>query len=270
MFATHWGLNRSPFTASSHPADYYPSSTQEEAQARLLYLVENGRRLGFLVGDTGIGKSEFFVAVARQLREKGCHVQRLNLTGLNDYELTWRLATGLGHLTTSTAGPVEWWRGVADRLVSLRYQKMTTVILLDDVGSGQGVDATISRLALTDPHPEARFTILLAGTFQEVELFDSKLHDLCELRIELEPWEHSETGTYVREALVRQGGGTGIFTDSALIRLHELSGGIPRRIRQLAEVALATGAAEGLSQIEPQVVELAYRGLVTDGMVDAA
>ena len=132
------------------------------------------------------------------------------------------------------------------------------------------MDGTLSRLALTETHPDARFTILLAGTSQEIERLDAKLQELCELRIELEPWEPSETGTYVREALVRHGGSAGIFDDSALIRLHELSEGIPRRIRQLAEVSLATGAAEGLQQIEPRVVEAAYQGLVTNGMVDAA
>jgi general secretion pathway protein A len=270
MFAAHWGLNCSPFGSTLHSDDYYPSGTQEEALARLLYLVDNGRRLGFLLGKSGMGKSQFLTVAARHLRESGCHVQRLNLTDLNDYELTWQLATGLGHLTASDAGTVEWWRGIADRLAALRYQRMTTVILLDDVGSAAGVDGTLSRLALTETHPEARFTMLLTGTPSEVERLNAKLQDLCELRIDLEPWEPSETESYVREALVRHGGSAGIFEDSALVRLHELSEGIPRRIRQLAEVSLATGAAEGLQQIDPRVVESAYQGLATDGMVDAA
>ncbi len=270
MFAAHWGLNCSPFGPTPRSDDYYPSGTQEEALARLLYLVDNGRRLGFLLGDSGMGKSQFLTGAARHLRESGCHVVRLNLTGLNDYELTWNLATGLGDLTAADAGVVAWWRGIADRCAALRFQKMTTVVLLDDVGSAQSVDGTLSRLALTETHPDARFTILLAGTPQEVERLDSKLQDLCELKIELEPWEPSETAAYVRESLVRHGGRAEIFDDSALIRLHELSEGIPRRIRQLAEVSLATGAAEGLQQIEPRVVEAAYQALVTDGMVDAA
>ena len=271
MFITHWGLTRSPFGGPLNPADYYASPTHEEALARMMFLIENGRRLGFLLGDSGTGKSLLLAVATGQLRQAGCQVVRLNLTGLDSHEFAWKLATGLGYLSSPAAGPVEWWRGTADRLTVNRYQRCTTVVLLDDAGEGsREIDAAVSRLALTDQQPDARLTIVLACRRQQALQFASKLNELCELRIELEPWEAQDTAAYVRDTLVRLGGRDDIFEPAALGRLHDLSGGIPRRVRQLAEVCLVAGAAEGLQRIESQLVESVHRGLASEGIAEAA
>ncbi len=52
-----------------------------------------------------------------------------------------------------------------------------------------------------------------------------------------------------------------VFAEPALARLQELSHGIPRRINQLAELALLAGAGQELPQIGAEVVESAYREL---------
>jgi type II secretory pathway predicted ATPase ExeA len=236
-----------------------------------MFLVENSRRLGFLLGDSGTGKSLLMALATDQLRQSGCQVVRLNLTGLDRLEFTWKLATGLGHLSTPAAGPVEWWRGIADRLAVNRYERRSTVVLLDDVGDcSHEVGATVGRLALTDQQPDARLTIVLACRRRQVEQLGSKLNDLCELRIEVDPWEAQDTAGYVRDTLVRLGGRDSIFQPQALARLHELAGGNPRRVRQLAEVALVAGAAGDLQQIDPQLVETVHRDLATEKVTEAA
>ncbi len=253
MFAAHWGLAASPFGGTTNPADYYASPTHEEALARLLYLIENGRRMGFLLGDSGTGKSLLLTVAARQLRDMGCQTLRLNLTGLAPDELTWKLADGLRCSTTPEAGPVRWWRGIADRLTANRYQRISTAILLDDAHTEQGVETTIRRLALSDPHPDSRLTIVLASQRPIAAQFGSKLNDLCELRIEVDPWDAEETAEYIQDALVRSGGHREVFHPAALERIHELTGGVPRQVRQLAEICLAAGAAERVEQIEARL-----------------
>ncbi len=83
MFLTHWGLSRSPFGGPLNPADYHASPTHEEALARMMYLIDNGRRLGLLLGQAGTGKSLLLAVTACQLRQAGCQVVCLNLTGLD-------------------------------------------------------------------------------------------------------------------------------------------------------------------------------------------
>jgi type II secretory pathway predicted ATPase ExeA len=44
-------------------------------------------------------------------------------------------------------------------------------------------------------------------------------------------------------------------------RLHELAHGIPRRVSQLADLALLAGAGRNLDQIDAEVVETVYQEL---------
>jgi hypothetical protein len=43
--------------------------------------------------------------------------------------------------------------------------------------------------------------------------------------------------------------------------LHELGGGIPRRVKQLADLALLAGAGQNLVQIEAETIEASFREL---------
>ena len=54
----------------------------------------------------------------------------------------------------------------------------------------------------------------------------------------------------------------------ALVRLHELTGGVPRRIKQLADLALLAGAGGNMAQIEPSTIDSVYQELgviIADG-----
>ena len=271
MYINHWGLNRSPFAAQLNPEDFYASPTHEEALARLQFLIENGRRLGFLLGATGTGKSLLLEIAARELRYNGCNVVKLNLTGLSGTEFVWGLASGLGHLAPTDAGPVECWRGIADRLAANRYQRITTVILLDDAEECENsVYAAISRFALSEQRPESRVTLVMSSQRQRSRTFGSKLNEMCDLRIDILPWSATETTEYVKDALQRVGGTSEIFTESAFQRLYDLTQGIPRRVRQLAELSLVAGAADGINQIEADAVDAVHQSLGIRNITEAA
>ena len=51
------------------------------------------------------------------------------------------------------------------------------------------------------------------------------------------------------------------FADPAISRLHELSRGIPRRITQLADLALVAAAGEQRQQVDAEVVESVFHEL---------
>jgi type II secretory pathway predicted ATPase ExeA len=271
MHVDYWGLSHSPFASQLDPQDYYPSAAHEEALARLDFLISNGRRLGFLFGASGTGKSLLLEVAARQLRRAGNHVIKINATGLSSAEFVWKMANGLGFLADAAASPVECWRGITDRLVANRYQRIATVMLIDDADeAGPELHAALSRLALTDPHPEARLTLVLTCQRQRAARFGAKLNDLCELRIDMEPWDADETANYVAYVLERAGAKEAIFSRDALEHLYTLSHGVPRRIRQLSELSLLAGAAEELQTISASVVESVHRSLTNDGRAEAA
>ena len=67
----HWGFERWPFRGSPTAEQFYPTAGNDEALARIEYLVESRRRLGALLGEAGVGKSLVLQAAARNSRGKG-------------------------------------------------------------------------------------------------------------------------------------------------------------------------------------------------------
>ncbi len=263
MYESHWGLRESPFRGTVDPGMFYESPTHEEALSRLDFLVEQHNRLGLLIGPSGSGKSLLLEVFADGLRRRGWPVAKISLLDVEPTEMLYLLATEWGlnpEPTQSTAGL---WRMLTDRLIEYRYQQMETVILLDDADlADRAVQRHVARLARFDTSPEMRLSIVLAGRNEGMARLDGSLTALIDLRIDVEPWQRRETEQFVNRRLVQAGRQTPIFTPPAVDRLQEVSHGIPRRVSQLAELALLAGAGQNLQQIDAGVVESVYQELV--------
>jgi hypothetical protein len=116
MHEAHWGLNESPFRAWLDPKFYFAAPTHDEALSRLKFLVDNRRRLGLLLAGRGGGKSLLFAVLCCDLRRQACAVARVNLLGLDPYELLWHVASQLGACPQEGDQTFRLWQSLADRL----------------------------------------------------------------------------------------------------------------------------------------------------------
>jgi general secretion pathway protein A len=262
MYQAHWGLQESPFRGHLDPKSFYPSPTHEEGLARLDFLVEQRHRLGLLIGPAGSGKSLLLEVFARQLRRKNRSVAKLSLLDVEPTEMLALLAAQWGMTVAWPQSSAALWRAISDRLIENRWQQLDTVVLLDDVDQADDrVLQHVGRLARFDPSPEMRLTIVLAGRNGVTARLGDSLLDLVELRIDVEAWQRDDTQQYVKSLLSQADRQKPVFAERAVDRLHELADGIPRRISQLADLALLAGAGQNLDQIDAGVVEAAYQEL---------
>jgi general secretion pathway protein A len=255
MYHQHWGLRESPFRNRLDVRAFHASPAHEEALARLHFLADQRRRVGLLLAGAGCGKSLLLEVFGTELRREGKEVVRLGLMGLGTREFLWQLAAAFGLTPRESETDLALWRKAVDHLAENRYQRRDTVLLLDDADEAEAaVLAHVARLAQSDPTAENRLTLVLAGDPMRLDQFGPRLLDLAELRIELQPWEQGDTFEYVAAALKRAGRNRSVFSDEALVQLHELSHGVPRRINQFADLALLAGAGQGLDQIDADTV----------------
>jgi hypothetical protein len=63
------------------------------------------------------------------------------------------------------------------------------------------------------------------------------------------------------------GGDPAIFPESAAATLARFTGGVPRTVGQLAQLALAAAAGDGLDKVDSATVERAWRELAAAGVV---
>jgi general secretion pathway protein A len=267
MYQSHWGLRESPFRNCLDPQAFYQSPTHDEALARLHFLVDEHRRLGLLMGPPGSGKSLLLEVLAAQLRRRGRPVAKVGLLGVEPAEMLSLVASQLGLSLdrTDSMGPL--WRALTDRLAEYRYQQLETVVLLDDVDqAARSLFPHIVRLAKHDPSPESRLVVVLAGQRERMGRLGQPLLELAELRIDVEPWQPSDTADFLQTSLARAGRDSPLFAEAAVDCLHQLAHGIPRHVRQLADLALLAGAGRNLQRIDAETVESAYQEL---GLVEA-
>ena len=259
MYASHWGLQDSPFGDDFDPRFFYQSSTHEEALARLQFLVERGHRLGLLVGESGSGKSFVLSTFARELKPKRNEVVQITLLGLQPRELLWKLNAHLGVNPRPRDETIDLWRRLADRLAENHYQQLPTILLLD--GMEPALSIPILRLAHGGDVLDSRCTVVLAVDKTRVREMDPQLLELVNLRIELDPWASTDAREFVETMLGRVGAQSPIFTPDALGRLHELGGGNPRRTKQLVDLALLAGAGQNVQKIDVGTINAVHEEL---------
>ena len=257
-YRRHWGIATSPFRCRLDADGFFESLMHEEALARLDFLVEEQRRLGLLLGPSGSGKSLVLSVFAARMRSMGRIAPHFSLTGTTPEEFPELLVGGLGMVLPRRCSMAALWRRIEDRLAEFRYQQTAVVVLLDDADAARiDVFAQVTRLAKLDPRPDSRLTMVLAAQPQALARMPTSLVELADLRIDLDAWEPEETAQFIETSLSKAGCTAPVFGQSAIARLHELSGGIPRKVSQLADLALVAGAGRGLASIDAETVESA-------------
>jgi type II secretory pathway predicted ATPase ExeA len=262
MQLDHWGLEQSPFPTLLDADNAYPSAGHEEALNRIEYLVEARRRLGVVLGEPGVGKTLSLRAAARRLTRKGHTVVMVSGLGLSSRELIWQIADGLRAAPDKDADVASLWRQVAARVAESRLHQASAVLLHDDAGqAGPDMLNQFVRLAQLDPTPAARWTIVLAAERDQTGRWTQALRELVDLRIDLQSWSEEDTIGFVQTALVDAGRFDPIFDDEALAAMYELTDGVPRRVAQLANLALLAGAAAQLETIDAAAIREAHEEL---------
>lgn len=258
MYASHWGLRKSPFGPTLDPRFFFESAGHEEALARMHFLVEEDRRLGLLLGPSGCGKSLLLQIFAQRMRRARRPVAKFSLIGLDATGLLVAVADAFRAAVTPGAPDWRIWQLLERRLREHRYQELETVLLLDDGDlAAPEVLTQAARLAKHDLTPDARITMILAGQTERIGRIGGTLLDLVDLRIDIPAWEPSETAAYLNRCIEQAGGISQVFADEAIRRIHKLGGGSPRRIRQLADLALLAGAGGNLQRVDAETVESA-------------
>jgi general secretion pathway protein A len=271
MYLEAWGPPASPYSVAPASAPFRTPAF-EEALARLHYLVDARRRLGLLLGSAGSGKTVVLETFARELARRPLRVARVPLCGLESREFLWAVAAELGLGPGRNDGVFELSRLLTDHLIENRYQHTSTVLLLDDAdeagdaagrgkGCGAQVLAQVARLAEVDLSPRPGLTIVLAARPERTGRLGGRILELAELKIELDPWSEGETQKYLSQRVPEHAGSPPSFAPQAASRLHALAHGVPRRISQLANLALVAAAGQGLDSVDPDLVEGVYREL---------
>lgn len=262
MYAQNWGLTETPFTSVVDHRWFFESATHEEAYARLMFLVEQQRRFGVMFGPVGSGKSLLLNIFARELNRTQREVASVDLLGRTGHEMLWDLNAALGLAPLPTESTTSLWRKLQDHLQTNDSAEIQTVLIFDHAErASQECWDCLERLAHVQRAADQWTTLVVSVRSEDLLQWNKALRDLSDLRIELPALDRSQTWEYVETLLQKAGCKRQLFTAAALDRVFEFSGGTPRYVNRLCDLALLAALAEEQDVADEHHVLLAVEDL---------
>lgn len=254
MFPPSWRLTTNPFATPQSARRFYSGAAQQEALARLRYLVDGGRRFGWLTGAAGLGKTMLLEHFAKEQRRSQRGVALIHAGGLTPGDLAWQLAADLSLSPPTGESTLRLFRRLSDFAATYTLLGQRAVLLIDDADlAGPDVWNFLERLIHVAP-TTAWLTVIVGADFIHGKAAYPRLLETASLQVELEPWKAEETAAAVRLAIKEAGGDELLFSDEACDQLHCVTEGKPRTVAHYAEQALLAAAAEQAEEVRAKHV----------------
>lgn len=262
MVRDRWQFPAPPFDGSLEPASLHVGAPQEEALARLEWLLVQGQRCGLMVGGSGMGKSHLAAVAARRLAGLGAEVAVLSLRGLPAGDWLELLLERLPLDPQSRSEPLRPWQKLENRLRENMLMERSTVLILDDVDQAPAdAAAGIARLVAAPEPRFARTLVIATATPQGLPVVPEEIRQRAAVRIDLGPWTDDEIAAFLSAGLEHAGGDPGGFSPQAVATLARFSGGVPRDVSRLARLAVVAAAGDDVERIDAATIERVWREL---------
>jgi general secretion pathway protein A len=257
VYLEHFGLDRRPFSKSPDPAFLYPSRQHAEALARLSHAVEE-REIAVLTGEIGVGKTTLSRALVDEFAER-CRFSFVINPALPAAQLLSAIAEGFG--LNATRKKSETWSALGNHLEALDEADQYPVVVIDEAQllSGRGAWDELRLLTNLSADHRPRVGLLLIGQPELRQRLRAHGGEPFAQRVgvayHIGALDQAEVGAYLAHRLAVAGRTAPLFTDEAVAAVHRRSGGLPRRVNQLASSALLEGFARDAERIDAEVIE---------------
>ncbi len=272
MYETFFGLNEKPFQILSDPAYLFMSKTHESAYTYLEYGIVENKGFVVITGEIGSGKTTLINYLLDKIEEKfqtalinNTLIQPGNLIKMlcQDFEID---TVGLDDSDLLTA---------FYQFLINQYSQRKRVILIIDEAQNLSFDALeeIRMLSNFELDKQHLFQVILVGQPQlRFKLRQKAIQQLAQrvsVHYHISGLKEEEVKEYINYRLQIAGAkNLDIFLDEAVEAIYIFSRGIPRLINILCDTALVYAFADGLKQVNRDIIEAIVRERELGGFDD--
>ena len=260
MYTEFYGLTGRPFQLTPDPHFYFDTATHRKAMAYLTYGLSQGEGFIIITGDIGAGKTTLVGHLMETIDRSTLVAAKIVTTQLDADSMLKMVASAFGIPVEGTDKS-----GVLTRIESFlrgHHREGRRVLLIVDEGQNLPIAALeeLRMLSNFQEGTQALLQIFLLGQpeFRDQLASSIELEQLRQRVIathHLEPMTREELPEYIAHRLTLCGwNGRPTFTQAAFDAMYDYSGGVPRRINNLASRILLFGALEERNEIDEGIV----------------
>ena len=265
MYTSFFGLTEHPFELRTDPRFLYLSPAHARARAYLYYAVVKRDSIVTITGEIGSGKSTLIEELCLNV-ERDCRIVVLHQTQLDDFELLQALLLNLGvaDVPTTKAQTLDRIRSV---LVEHHERGQKSILIVDDAQNLSSAAIEELRM-LTDDECDGQrlLSLVLVGQADMSNTLSSdrlrQVRQRVRLNYHLDALNESDTGAYIDHRLSVAGcRRDDVFPAASVMMVFHYTGGIPRLINILCDMAMTAAAQQGSYQVTPRLVAQAIEEL---------
>lgn len=264
MYLDYYGFKEKPFTITPNPRFIFLSKNHKEVFAHLLYGLQNHAGFIEVTGEVGTGKTTVLRTLLSQLDEETYRVALILNPCLSAYELLRTISREFG-VAGEESTIADLLESLNDFLLEQHRQGRTVVLVIDEA---QNLDPRVLEqirlLSNLETETDKLIQIVLVGQPELGILLERpelrQLSQRVTVRYHLRPMDFLDTRTYIEHRLEIAGfPKAAVFTEGALKKIFNFSGGYPRLINIICDRALLIGYTEGRREISKKMITTAIK-----------
>jgi len=254
-----WDLKKAPFDNVPDPRFYFPSPRHEEGLSRLTYGVEARKGAVMLTGEIGCGKTMLSRALVQHLVPERYDVALIANPSFKATDLMKEILYQLG--MPQKRSKLAMIHTLNERLLDNLKQEKDTVLIVDEaqVVTDQAIFEELRLLLNFQLNDRFLLTLILLGQPELRSKIEAipQLSQRVVIRYHLLPFTVEEVGDYIEFRMKAAGASRAVFTPDAIVAVYAATGGIPRKVNTVSDLALLIGSMERCQQIGPDLVKKA-------------
>ena len=270
MYESYFGLTERPFSIAPDPQYLYMSSRHKEAMAHLSYGLSQGGCFIVLTGEVGTGKTTLCRNLLVELPDNVDVALILN-ANINEQELLQTVCDEFSINYSQEATQKHLLDLINNYLLERFAQNRHTVLIIDEAQLlSRDVLEQIRLLTNLETTKAKLLQIILIGQPELNDLLSR--NDLRQLaqrvtaRYHLGALRNTEIEDYVNYRLAVAGCKQPLFSKKALVKMHKLTAGIPRKINVLADHALLAAYAKSQAIVDAKTIKMAANDVFFDSL----
>ena len=259
MYEKHWGLKEKPFENTADARFIYYTPQHEEAFTRLNYAVSDHKGAALLSGVFGCGKTVIAQAIIGSLNKAKYEIAFIVNPQLSHIELLREIVYDLGIKDSLPTLKTDIMHLLNERLHHNMDNGKDTVVIIDEAHLIEDKLIFEELRLLLNLQYKNRFllTLILLG---QPELKDKinnikQLQQRIAVKYHLTGLNQDETAEYIQHRLkVASVVDKKRFEDETFELIYDSSGGIPRRINQICDMALLTAFGKKQQVVDSRII----------------